>query len=239
ERLDREIAELSRYVTLVEQKISINRIGCCAYWEFLSCVESAADRKCIKDRTDMQMYTRQLGSTVPLDDCKRDFPRDSDCLKYPAKDYCRVDHKDIELYTTQFNPMLVSPQLCRDYQKGSWKCRIPLWLILIVAIAAVIEEEKEVIPIKTTIWEVVPKPESIEFRDCKLDVDPTRLSCMDAATKAYQTNTETILNITKTRTRAACCGIWHVYDCVKPEANKCKPNKDYIKYLDDVKSFFG
>ena len=78
ERLDREIAQLPRYVTLVEQQISVNRIGCCAYWEFLSCVERAADEKCIKDRTDMEKYTRQLGSTVPLDICKRDFPRDSE-----------------------------------------------------------------------------------------------------------------------------------------------------------------
>ena len=78
ERLDRETSQLSPYVTLAEQQTSINRIGCCAYWEFLSCVERAADEKCIPDRTDMEAYTRQLGSTVPLNICKDQFPRDSE-----------------------------------------------------------------------------------------------------------------------------------------------------------------
>lgn len=78
ERLNRDTGKMSRYVTVSEQQTSLNRIGCCAYWEFLSCVERAADEKCHKDKTDMREYTRQLGSAVPLHICEEEVPRDSD-----------------------------------------------------------------------------------------------------------------------------------------------------------------
>ena len=82
ERLNRDTGKLSKYVTLSEQQSSLNRIGCCAYWEFLSCVERAADEKCTNDRTDMREYTRQLGSAVPLHICEEEAPRDSDVCNH-------------------------------------------------------------------------------------------------------------------------------------------------------------
>jgi len=57
ERINRETENLSRMITLAEQRTSLHQIGCCAYWEFLACVEKVADEKCIKDRTDMEKYT--------------------------------------------------------------------------------------------------------------------------------------------------------------------------------------
>lgn len=56
---------------------SVNKISCCAYWEFLSCVEDLADRFCSSERRDMIAYTRQLGSAVPVQDCQEKYPRHS------------------------------------------------------------------------------------------------------------------------------------------------------------------
>jgi hypothetical protein len=78
ERINEETDNLSRTITLAEQRTHLNKIGCCAYWTFLACVEKAADEKCIKDRTDMEKYTEQLGSSVPLYICREEFPRGSD-----------------------------------------------------------------------------------------------------------------------------------------------------------------
>ncbi len=78
ERIDEETDNLSRTITLAEQQTLLNKIGCCAYWTFLACVEEAADQKCIKDRTDMERYTEQLGSSVPVHICREKFPRRSD-----------------------------------------------------------------------------------------------------------------------------------------------------------------
>lgn len=82
ERLDRETSQLSPYVTLAEQQESINKIGCCAYWEFLSCIERAAEEKCVhlfsKDRMDMESYSKQLGSVTPHHICKEQYPRHTD-----------------------------------------------------------------------------------------------------------------------------------------------------------------
>ena len=76
-RLIREKDYLEPIYTREALTDSVNKISCCAYWEFLSCVEAAADEFCPNERHDMEAYVRQLGSAVPLEDCMEQYPRDS------------------------------------------------------------------------------------------------------------------------------------------------------------------
>lgn len=76
-RLTREKDYLAPIYTREALTDSVNKISCCAYWEFLSCVEDAAEEHCPNERSDMEAYVRQLGSAVPLEDCLAQYPRDS------------------------------------------------------------------------------------------------------------------------------------------------------------------
>ena len=75
-RLTRDKANLEPIYTRAALTDSVNKISCCAYWEFYSCVQDAADQHCPGERRDMEAYVRQLGSAVPIEDCA-EYPRDS------------------------------------------------------------------------------------------------------------------------------------------------------------------
>src|SRR5699024_10378196 len=68
-RLTRERDDLEPIYTRAKLTASVNRISCCAYWDFLTCVEAVAAEHCPNERRDMEAYTRQLGSAVPVDIC--------------------------------------------------------------------------------------------------------------------------------------------------------------------------
>lgn len=74
-RLTREKDQLEPIYTREALTDSVNKISCCAYWEFLSCVEEVAKEYCPNERHDMEAYVRQLGSAVPLEDCVEQYPR--------------------------------------------------------------------------------------------------------------------------------------------------------------------
>lgn len=83
ERLDSEALSLPRTISLDEQQKALQRIACCAYWDFLSCVEKAANERC-KEKFDMERYTEQLGSAIPLYICREEFPRGSLICTYSS-----------------------------------------------------------------------------------------------------------------------------------------------------------
>lgn len=74
-RLTKETEDLEPITTRAKLIDSVNKISCCAYWEFLSCVEEVANEHCPNERHDMEAYTRQLGSAVPVDICQEQYPR--------------------------------------------------------------------------------------------------------------------------------------------------------------------
>lgn len=76
-RLQQERDYLEPIFTRAKLVDSVNRISCCAYWEFLSCIERAANQHCPNEKHDMVAYSRQLGSAVPVDICRSQFPPDS------------------------------------------------------------------------------------------------------------------------------------------------------------------
>lgn len=76
-RLTREKEHLAPIYTREALTDSVNRISCCAYWEFLSCVEEVAEEFCPNDKRDMRAYVRQLGSAIPVEDCIAQYPRGS------------------------------------------------------------------------------------------------------------------------------------------------------------------
>lgn len=58
---------------------SVNRISCCAYWQFVDCVKQIVVDKCPATPVhDVEAYVRQIGSAVPVDICIEQFPRDSE-----------------------------------------------------------------------------------------------------------------------------------------------------------------
>lgn len=76
-RLVRDKNNLEPIYTHEKLVDSVNKISCCAYWEFLSCVEEVAEEKCPNEKRDMRAYVRQLGSAVPVEDCTELYPRNS------------------------------------------------------------------------------------------------------------------------------------------------------------------
>lgn len=82
--------------TQEEKQIALNKVACCAYWEFLECVQTAARIYCKENARDIEKHSENLGTTVPLYICREEYP------------------------------------------KGSFKCKIPVWLILVVVIAVVV-----------------------------------------------------------------------------------------------------
>jgi hypothetical protein len=58
--------------TSTEQQTHPNKIECCAFWTFLTCIEKAADQKCFGNKTGMEIYTGQQQSKS----CSEKFPRE-------------------------------------------------------------------------------------------------------------------------------------------------------------------
>lgn len=78
DRINADKTKLPVLYTREDLTRAVNKISCCAYWEFLACVERAAEGKCDQNRADMAAYTRQLGSAVPSDICLEEYPRYGD-----------------------------------------------------------------------------------------------------------------------------------------------------------------
>lgn len=80
ERLTYERDNLEPVYTRAALTESVNRISCCAYYEFLDCIEYAANKYCSNEKHDMAAYSRQLGPAVPSEICYEQFPRqDIEC----------------------------------------------------------------------------------------------------------------------------------------------------------------
>uniref|UniRef100_A0A834VF68 Uncharacterized protein n=2 Tax=Sarcoptes scabiei TaxID=52283 RepID=A0A834VF68_SARSC len=78
-RLTYERDNLEPIYTRAALTDSVNRISCCAYWDFIDCIERAAREHCPKEKHDMVAYSRQLGSAVPVEICQEQYsPKDCD-----------------------------------------------------------------------------------------------------------------------------------------------------------------
>lgn len=81
-RLVQEKDALAPIYSYEALEASVNRISCCAYWEFVDCVREIVIEKCPATPVhDVEAYVRQIGSAVPVDICLEQFPRDSEACR--------------------------------------------------------------------------------------------------------------------------------------------------------------
>ncbi len=76
-RLNEETSMI-RVHTYDEQERHILRIACCAYWDFVDCIDRAVKEICVVDKWgEVSTYVNQLGAGVSVSTCHSEYPRDS------------------------------------------------------------------------------------------------------------------------------------------------------------------
>ncbi|OTF75109.1 cytosolic non-specific dipeptidase-like protein [Euroglyphus maynei] len=124
ERLTYERDNLEPVYTRAALTESVNRISCCAYYEFLDCIEYAANKYCSNEKHDMAAYSRQLGPAVPSEICYEQFPRqDIECSgrvqRYSSETSSSISYVSSSLLSLLICLERIWPdfQRCRDRQR--------------------------------------------------------------------------------------------------------------------------